>query len=86
MLLSMVAFLIAFLIQLLFVFKWNYFRYPYEEFQIMAMGAQHSGFSWDSLYSSAPYGGVIFSRWRPGTGRQRIRPVHHRPLPRLGKE
>ena len=58
--LSMVAFLIAFLIQLLFVFKWNYFRYPYEEFQIMAMGAKFSNYSWDYLYSSAPYGGVIF--------------------------
>ena len=60
MLLSMATFLISFLIQMLFVFKWDFFRYPSEEFSIMAMGANCSGYSWNHLCDSAPAGGVFF--------------------------
>lgn len=59
-LVSIGSFFVAFVIQMFFVFKWNFFRYPYEEFQIMAMGAQSYGNSWDSLIASAPYGGIFF--------------------------
>lgn len=59
-LVSVGSFFVAFVIQMLFVYKWNYFRYSNDEFQMMAMGAQSYGYSWDHLIHSAPYEGIFF--------------------------
>ncbi len=59
-LIGMVAFVLSFLLQMLFVYKWSYFRYAAEEFRIMAMGADASGFSWNALTSDVSSGGVFY--------------------------
>lgn len=59
-LIGMVAFVFSFLIQWLMVFEWGYFRNAGEEFQLMAMGAHASGYSWDDLVSDVPYGGIFY--------------------------